>query len=168
MSNRYIPLSALRERGLYVGIHTWLYTFAYPCQPIEGEGTVIPLINLPPENEKTLGFAPLPSSLHIVKWTHIYYLYVGDTVLSATGDLILAKVRDAIRLVTRDGWLQVRTKGSHHHYKHPSKPGLVTVAGKPQGLFIIGHRIDEIVWITLTPTLSLRELTGVCKVEGQV
>ena len=32
-----------------------------------------------------------------------------------------------------------------------------------QGLFIIGHPIDEIVWITLTPTLSLRELTGVCK-----
>ena len=28
-------------------------------------------------------------------------------------------------------------------------------------LFIIGHPIDEIVWITLTPTLSLRELTGV-------
>ena len=54
MSNRYIPLSALRERGLYVGIHTWLYTFTYPCQPIEGEGTVIPLINLSPENEKTL------------------------------------------------------------------------------------------------------------------
>ncbi len=45
---------SLRERGLYVGIHTWLYTFAYPCQPIEGEGTVIPLINLSPENEKTL------------------------------------------------------------------------------------------------------------------
>ena len=44
----------LRERGLYVGIHTWLYTFTYPCQPIEGEGTVIPLINLSPENEKTL------------------------------------------------------------------------------------------------------------------
>ena len=48
------PTLSLRERGLYVGIHAWLYTFAYPCQPIEGEGTVIPLINLSPENEKTL------------------------------------------------------------------------------------------------------------------
>ncbi len=37
-----------------------------------------------------------------------------------------------------------------------------------QGLFIIERRIDEIVWITLILTLSLRELTGVCKVEGQV
>ena len=53
-SQFYLPLSVRRERGLYVGIHTWLYTFTYPCQPIEGEGTVIPLINLSPENEKTL------------------------------------------------------------------------------------------------------------------
>ncbi len=48
-------ITRLRERGLYVGIRTWLCTFTYPCQPIEGEGTVIPLINLSPENEKTLG-----------------------------------------------------------------------------------------------------------------
>lgn len=26
-----------------------------------------------------------------------------------------------------DGWQEVRVKGSHHHYKHPTKPGLVTV-----------------------------------------
>jgi predicted RNA binding protein YcfA (HicA-like mRNA interferase family) len=24
-------------------------------------------------------------------------------------------------------WSEVRIKGSHHHFKHPSKPGLVTV-----------------------------------------
>ncbi len=30
-------------------------TLTYPCQTIEGEGTVILLINLSPENEKTLG-----------------------------------------------------------------------------------------------------------------
>jgi predicted RNA binding protein YcfA (HicA-like mRNA interferase family) len=26
-----------------------------------------------------------------------------------------------------DGWAHVRTKASHHHFKHPTKPGLVTV-----------------------------------------
>jgi predicted RNA binding protein YcfA (HicA-like mRNA interferase family) len=26
-----------------------------------------------------------------------------------------------------DGWLLVRTRGSHRQYKHPDKPGLVTV-----------------------------------------
>ncbi len=53
-STLHTPVSTLRERGLYVGIHTWLYTFTYRSQPIEGEGTVIPLINSSPENEKTL------------------------------------------------------------------------------------------------------------------
>jgi predicted RNA binding protein YcfA (HicA-like mRNA interferase family) len=40
------------------------------------------------------------------------------------------KVRDVIRLIEEDGYL-VRTKGSHRRYKHPTKPGLVTIAGHP-------------------------------------
>jgi predicted RNA binding protein YcfA (HicA-like mRNA interferase family) len=28
-----------------------------------------------------------------------------------------------------DGWLLVRTRGSHHQYKHPTKAGLVTIPG---------------------------------------
>jgi predicted RNA binding protein YcfA (HicA-like mRNA interferase family) len=41
----------------------------------------------------------------------------------------MPKVRDAIRLIEADGWYLVRTRGSHRQYKHPSKPGLVTIAG---------------------------------------
>jgi predicted RNA binding protein YcfA (HicA-like mRNA interferase family) len=41
------------------------------------------------------------------------------------------KVRDVIRLIERDGWFPVATRGSHRQYKHPTKPGRVTVAGKP-------------------------------------
>jgi len=41
------------------------------------------------------------------------------------------KVRDTIRLIEADGWYQVATRGSHRQYKHPRKPGRVTVAGKP-------------------------------------
>jgi len=41
------------------------------------------------------------------------------------------KVKEIIRLIEADGWLLSRTRGSHRQYKHPSKPGLVTVAGKP-------------------------------------
>ena len=33
-----------------------------------------------------------------------------------------------IRKIEADGWELVRIKGSHHHYKHPTKPGIVTVA----------------------------------------
>jgi predicted RNA binding protein YcfA (HicA-like mRNA interferase family) len=41
------------------------------------------------------------------------------------------KVRDAIKLVERDGWLLVNFEGSHRQYKHPAKKGRVTVAGHP-------------------------------------
>jgi predicted RNA binding protein YcfA (HicA-like mRNA interferase family) len=33
--------------------------------------------------------------------------------------------------VGTDGWQLNRTKGSHRQYKHPSKPGRVTLAGHP-------------------------------------
>lgn len=40
------------------------------------------------------------------------------------------KVREVIEMIEQDGWYQVAMKGSHRQYKHPSKPGRVTVAGK--------------------------------------
>jgi predicted RNA binding protein YcfA (HicA-like mRNA interferase family) len=41
------------------------------------------------------------------------------------------KVRDAIRLIEEDGWRIEETRGSHRQFKHPQKPGRVTIAGKP-------------------------------------
>jgi predicted RNA binding protein YcfA (HicA-like mRNA interferase family) len=41
------------------------------------------------------------------------------------------KVRDVVKLIEGDGWYLVATKGSHRQYKHPSKPGRVTIAGHP-------------------------------------
>jgi len=35
--------------------------------------------------------------------------------------------REVIELLRGDGWELVRTKGSHHQFKHAIKPGLVTV-----------------------------------------
>ncbi|MDR3391670.1 MAG: type II toxin-antitoxin system HicA family toxin [Sulfuriferula sp.] len=32
-----------------------------------------------------------------------------------------------IRMLIDEGWYEVRVKGSHHHFKHPIIPGLVTV-----------------------------------------
>ncbi|HUP50294.1 MAG TPA: type II toxin-antitoxin system HicA family toxin [Thermoanaerobaculia bacterium] len=40
------------------------------------------------------------------------------------------KVREIIRLLEEDGWQLVRTRGSHRQFRHTSKPGTVTVAGK--------------------------------------
>jgi predicted RNA binding protein YcfA (HicA-like mRNA interferase family) len=41
------------------------------------------------------------------------------------------KVRELIRLIESDGWVLVRTKGSHRQFRHPTKPGTVTIAGNP-------------------------------------
>jgi len=36
-----------------------------------------------------------------------------------------------VKLVEADGWQFLRQKGSHAQYVHSSKPGVVTIAGKP-------------------------------------
>jgi len=35
--------------------------------------------------------------------------------------------RTVIRLLMDDGWFEVGQTGSHRHFKHPRKPGKVTV-----------------------------------------
>ncbi len=35
--------------------------------------------------------------------------------------------RELIRLLEADGWRLRRVRGSHHQYRHPTKPGTVTV-----------------------------------------
>lgn len=37
------------------------------------------------------------------------------------------KSKDIIKAIEADGWKLVRTRGSHHHFQHPDKPGTVTV-----------------------------------------
>jgi predicted RNA binding protein YcfA (HicA-like mRNA interferase family) len=39
------------------------------------------------------------------------------------------KVRELISRLEDDGWSLKRIRGSHRQYKHPDKPGTVTVAG---------------------------------------
>jgi predicted RNA binding protein YcfA (HicA-like mRNA interferase family) len=41
------------------------------------------------------------------------------------------KVGELLRLLADNGWRLARTRGSHRQYTHASKPGTVTVAGKP-------------------------------------
>jgi len=40
------------------------------------------------------------------------------------------KVREVIAVLESDGWFVVRTRGSHRQFRHATKPGTVTVAGK--------------------------------------
>lgn len=39
------------------------------------------------------------------------------------------KVKEVIKLLEEDGWVQVSQKGSHRQFKHPTKKGRVTVNG---------------------------------------
>ena len=35
--------------------------------------------------------------------------------------------RKILKLIKKAGWLHIRTTGSHWHFHHPSKAGIVTV-----------------------------------------
>lgn len=41
------------------------------------------------------------------------------------------KVRDVLKVLRKDGWYVDHQTGSHRQLRHPTKPGNVTVVGKP-------------------------------------
>jgi len=43
----------------------------------------------------------------------------------------MGKVREARAAIEADGWVFDHTTGSHHHFRHPTKPGTVTIPGNP-------------------------------------
>jgi len=61
------------------------------------------------------------------------------------------RIRDVIRLIEQAGWVQVAQRGSHRQFKHPSRPGRVTVAGKLS---------DELAPGTLNSVLKQAGLKG--------
>ena len=63
----------------------------------------------------------------------------------------MMRVRDLIRLLESDGWKLVRQKGDHKQFRHPDKPGLVTLSGHPG---------DEIRPGTLNSILKQAQLKG--------
>jgi len=38
-------------------------------------------------------------------------------------------VRELVRRLEAHGWVLIRTKGSHRHFKHPEKTSVITVPG---------------------------------------
>lgn len=41
------------------------------------------------------------------------------------------KVREILKMLGAEGWILIKTRGDHRQFKHPTKTGKVTVAGKP-------------------------------------
>ncbi|MCY4294908.1 MAG: type II toxin-antitoxin system HicA family toxin [Acidimicrobiaceae bacterium] len=58
--------------------------------------------------------------------------------------------REAIRVVERDGWFHVRTKGSHRQFHHPTKPGTVTIPGP------LGKELQDWLWKSILRQADLR------------
>jgi len=48
------------------------------------------------------------------------------------------KVREVIAMLRADGWTLVATRGDHRQFKHPTKPGKVTVPGN------LGKDVNEV------------------------
>jgi predicted RNA binding protein YcfA (HicA-like mRNA interferase family) len=50
------------------------------------------------------------------------------------------KISEILMLLKDDGWYLAATKGSHRQFKHPHKPGRVTVPGKPSDDVALGTK----------------------------
>jgi predicted RNA binding protein YcfA (HicA-like mRNA interferase family) len=55
------------------------------------------------------------------------------------------KVKDIISIFTKDGWFEVRQRGSHRQYKHSVKKGLVTIACHKMSDDIAPGTLDSIL-----------------------
>jgi len=75
-------------------------------------------------------------------------------IRSALSVSTVPSVKDAIRLIERDGWRKVRTRGSHSQYRHAVKRGAVTVAGKPS------HDLPPGTWNNIMKQAGIKEKAG--------
>lgn len=74
------------------------------------------------------GFVRLPTVKHAVRLSrfrgesphHIDFQKITTYKLYVSSD-------DVITRITKAGWIQIRQKGSHVHFKHPNHPRIVTV-----------------------------------------
>ena len=61
---------------------------------------------------------------------------VGIVTTNSQLKEVMLNSRELIAKIEADGWYEVRVKGSHHHFKHPTKPGLVTVPHPKKDLLL--------------------------------
>ena len=52
------------------------------------------------------------------------YVKTYDIIILLGG---LMSSKEIIKMLEKDGWKLRRVEGSHHHFKHPDKKGIVTV-----------------------------------------
>ncbi|MBI3601808.1 MAG: type II toxin-antitoxin system HicA family toxin [Candidatus Omnitrophica bacterium] len=62
------------------------------------------------------------------------------------------KIREIIKIIEKDGWYWIETKGSHRQYKHMDKPGRVTIAGN------LGHDLAPGTLNSILKQAKLKEV----------
>ena len=50
----------------------------------------------------------------------VYYIYINN----GKGTM---NSKEIIKVLKKNGWKEIRVKGSHHHFAHDTKKGIVTV-----------------------------------------
>lgn len=54
-------------------------------------------------------------------------------------------VIEIIRLIEKDGWYLYKQRGSHKQYKHPSKPGKVTIPDHGKSIELEHNTVSSIL-----------------------
>ena len=54
-------------------------------------------------------------------------IYVRYNIPTISGETVTITASEVIKIIEADGWFHIKTEGSHQHYKHPTKPGKVSV-----------------------------------------
>jgi predicted RNA binding protein YcfA (HicA-like mRNA interferase family) len=65
-------------------------------------------------------------------------------VFASAGERMPTKVREMIAALEAHGWRLAVVRGSHRQFRHPAKPGRVTVAGE-RGLDIPEGTLNSIL-----------------------
>jgi predicted RNA binding protein YcfA (HicA-like mRNA interferase family) len=62
---------------------------------------------------------------------------------------VAKKVHEVIAALEKHGWKQMRQRGSHRQFRHPSSNAVITVVGKPSSMMTVGQ------------LASIRRLSGI-------
>jgi predicted RNA binding protein YcfA (HicA-like mRNA interferase family) len=57
-------------------------------------------------------------------------LIITSVIISSFREVIIissCSSKDIIKIIENDGWVLIKCRGDHHYFKHPTKPGKVTV-----------------------------------------
>lgn len=71
--------------------------------------------------------------------------HVGKSIGKNKTKMKVYNTREAMKIVRKNGWVLVRTKGDHYYYKHPDNPKVL----------VLSRDLNRMVWERLVPEYKL-------------